>query len=291
MPFSDPIVAGAKLVRSAVESPNYAPGMTGWSIQSTGYAEFNNVIINGGELLIADPSGSHARIYNSPGVGPTVELLPSSIAGHVVAAGNVTSSSDGVAIAATEIVGPTVDGSPQARISLRSDTAPSSFILALAEGVELTADDGVTSSDLIIRPTDISLDSAGTIQVYQPVDYSPTGAIEDWTDIAPLNGWTNRGAGYAKFAFRHVACPPRSIHVVGNIIGGAYAGGTIVGQLPAGAHPATIVSIALAGAVASAATATPTLQVTTDGNIHAWYMAAGGYAEFSAVIPLDAPSG
>jgi hypothetical protein len=45
MPFRDPIVAGVTLVRDAIQSRNYVTGVSGWTINSDGTAEFSNVIV------------------------------------------------------------------------------------------------------------------------------------------------------------------------------------------------------------------------------------------------------
>lgn len=45
--FSNPVVGGVVLVRPAIRSPNYVAGTSGWSINITGDAEFNNAIIRG----------------------------------------------------------------------------------------------------------------------------------------------------------------------------------------------------------------------------------------------------
>lgn len=48
MPFRNPIIGGAsKLIREAIQSPNYSPGTTGWTINKDGSAEFSNVVIRG----------------------------------------------------------------------------------------------------------------------------------------------------------------------------------------------------------------------------------------------------
>lgn len=47
MPFGNPIVGNKKLIRSAIESENYVPGTSGWSIQRNGFAEFLDVVIRG----------------------------------------------------------------------------------------------------------------------------------------------------------------------------------------------------------------------------------------------------
>jgi len=48
MPFSDPILGGGgTLIREAIHSPNYVPGVSGWSINKDGTAEFNDAVIRG----------------------------------------------------------------------------------------------------------------------------------------------------------------------------------------------------------------------------------------------------
>lgn len=47
MPFSNPILAGTALVRTAIKSPNYVPGAAGWSINRDGTAEFSSATIRG----------------------------------------------------------------------------------------------------------------------------------------------------------------------------------------------------------------------------------------------------
>ncbi len=54
MPFSDPIIGGAStLVRQAIKSPNYVAGLTGWSINKDGTAEFSGITVRG--TIIANP--------------------------------------------------------------------------------------------------------------------------------------------------------------------------------------------------------------------------------------------
>lgn len=47
MPFNNPIVAGTALVRTAIKSPDYVPGVSGWSINRDGTAEFQSATIRG----------------------------------------------------------------------------------------------------------------------------------------------------------------------------------------------------------------------------------------------------
>lgn len=47
MTFSNPVVGGTTLIRPAIHSPDYVPGVSGWSINKDGTAEFNDVVIRG----------------------------------------------------------------------------------------------------------------------------------------------------------------------------------------------------------------------------------------------------
>lgn len=47
MPFRNSVVGGVTLVRPAIRSPNYDPGVAGWSIDIDGSAEFNDVTVRG----------------------------------------------------------------------------------------------------------------------------------------------------------------------------------------------------------------------------------------------------
>ncbi len=47
MPFSNPLAAGLTLIRQALRSPNYVAGVSGWTVNQDGSAEFNNLTIRG----------------------------------------------------------------------------------------------------------------------------------------------------------------------------------------------------------------------------------------------------
>jgi len=54
MAFNNPIVGGTTLIREAIKSPNYVPGVSGWSINKDGSAEFNDVTIRGSLIVDGD---------------------------------------------------------------------------------------------------------------------------------------------------------------------------------------------------------------------------------------------
>jgi hypothetical protein len=47
MTFSNPIVGGTTLIRPAIHSPDYVEGVSGWSVNKDGTAEFNDVTFRG----------------------------------------------------------------------------------------------------------------------------------------------------------------------------------------------------------------------------------------------------
>jgi hypothetical protein len=88
MAFTDPILAGEQLVRTAISSENYIPGVSGWRIASNGAAEFDNlgirttvwvpqIILNGRDLQtqIIDPMprGTLAWAAGFPTTSTTTE--------------------------------------------------------------------------------------------------------------------------------------------------------------------------------------------------------------------------
>jgi hypothetical protein len=66
--FSNPIVGGqGALVRDAIKSRVYVPGVSGWSINRDGTAEFNDLVVNGGQILINNANGDTVASINELG--------------------------------------------------------------------------------------------------------------------------------------------------------------------------------------------------------------------------------
>lgn len=74
MAFSDPIVAGVTLVRTAIQSANYVPGVSGWAIFQNGDSEFNDGTFRG-DLLVGDAADGFIHITNDPTFGPIIEFI------------------------------------------------------------------------------------------------------------------------------------------------------------------------------------------------------------------------
>jgi hypothetical protein len=80
MTFQDPVVGGTVLIRPAIRSPNYVPGVSGWSVNIDGSAEFNNLTIRGefrGNNFILNSDGFF--MYSGvPGAGNLIASIAAS---------------------------------------------------------------------------------------------------------------------------------------------------------------------------------------------------------------------
>jgi hypothetical protein len=75
-----PVVAGTVLIRTAIQSPNYVAGVSGWTINADGSVEFANITARG--TFIVDGTGnSFVRIAASGGV-PQITFRPSNLTGY-----------------------------------------------------------------------------------------------------------------------------------------------------------------------------------------------------------------
>jgi hypothetical protein len=74
VPFTNPVVGGNTLIRTAIQSQGFAPGVTGWQIARDGSAEFNNATIRGNltaGTLTAGTIGD-STVVNSDWIGGTI---------------------------------------------------------------------------------------------------------------------------------------------------------------------------------------------------------------------------
>lgn len=85
MPFSNPLAAGLQLIRQALRSPNYVAGVSGWTINRDGSAEFNNVTIRG---LVVILSGQSVLMYSGSAPSAGTLIISISPTGGTDAFGN-----------------------------------------------------------------------------------------------------------------------------------------------------------------------------------------------------------
>lgn len=81
--FENPLTAGTVLVREDIRSQNFVPGVSGWRIEADGSAEFNDIIIRGGQTIGGD------ALYYSGAPAPGNLVLSISAAGGTDQFGNV----------------------------------------------------------------------------------------------------------------------------------------------------------------------------------------------------------
>lgn len=116
------------------------------------------------------------------------------------------------------------------------------------------------------------------------------GALEQvtpWTPLVFQNGWHNNGTSVTCSYRRIVAI--NSVQLVGEIIAGTVAPGTIIGNLPVDFRPLNNISFPIASNPSPAAGAIgPLIQLLPSGNLIIFGIPAGGAAYFSVICPLDA---
>lgn len=66
MQFDDPLVAGATLVRTAIQSADYVAGVSGWKIARNGDVEFNNGDFRG-DVIVTASDGTRVTILANNG--------------------------------------------------------------------------------------------------------------------------------------------------------------------------------------------------------------------------------
>lgn len=154
MPFNDPVASGNVLVRPAVQSPDYVPGVSGWAIKRDGTAEFNGITIRGSGifgtpggqrielsntgimsiyssanelvvqldatgLTVQDPTSGAFAALKLSGSTTFLDLLPPAIPGHSFDGGQITAQSDALNSDAWVLIeSPAIDGGATATIQL-----------------------------------------------------------------------------------------------------------------------------------------------------------------------------
>lgn len=104
--FQNVIVAGTTLIRDAIQSPDYVAGVSGWSVNKDGTAEFNDVTIRG-EFIAQSPSGAFVEISAGSSVA-SILLEPASLGGHSYSSAALFADS-GSSSASLSIEGPGMD--------------------------------------------------------------------------------------------------------------------------------------------------------------------------------------
>jgi hypothetical protein len=162
MAFANSILAGTKLVREAIQSPNFETNVAGWSVNKDGTAEFSEVVVRG-TVAAADPSDPVNRYaYMADGIvgvvdlnGPWISQLTETLLGFA--------------------------GPNKTMYFTFSDGSGAHWRVGGQYGVMISASD-----------------TRGFLRWNE--DSINTNA-EEWTDAALANGWTNTGGAYANVGY------------------------------------------------------------------------------------------
>lgn len=127
MTITDEVVGGLFLIRAAIRSTNYNPGVAGWTINEDGTAQFFNIVLIGNDLKVLGSNGSQVEITTTSG-GTQAEVLLS----PPTQGGGITQQPGGaVAFGQTpgspkpvlQLFSPIFNGNAQAAINLQGASA------------------------------------------------------------------------------------------------------------------------------------------------------------------------
>lgn len=171
MPFTNPIVAGTTLIRTAIKSPNYVAGVSGWAINKDGSAEFNDVTVRG-ELLVSDSGGSYVRIYNDGVFGAIIAMQPPDKVGHTYFPAVISSALD-VDDPELIIEGPTGGGGEVSKIIIDSDVLNVGGVLEASRQV---AQGDLTAVSAFVAAETSVLSAGGTFKADSSYKITFTGS-------------------------------------------------------------------------------------------------------------------
>lgn len=202
MAFADPITAGDQLIHQAIKSEGFITGVTGWSVNKDGSAEFNNVTMRG-SWQVTSPSTSRIKCYVDSNGFPIIEFTDGNGEIYTITA---FTSAGSLAIfagtALTEITELAFDSDGTVRFSGGSPVA----------------------EHVIYSPTTGFMNVASSALVE-----------EGWHFINGQNGWFNNDGGYVQFKCRKL--PDGMVALEGIMKPGTRTNGTVIGTLPSGYRP------------------------------------------------------
>lgn len=205
MGFKNAVVAGTVLVRPAIQSPNYVPGLAGWSINVDGTAEFLDLNIRG--QFSTGPAGSqHVAINDNSGIarvelwsGDPQEISPLFLANFVnggISFGQLDSSDDGQGVISIGFLAPQA-GQPGIWFFFNSGTVSPAIVEYDTDVAQLLLNTNGESLASTNHPLQIGPGGASNLRFdYQSIEAVNNGAA------APLflnfnGGNVNIGGGAA----------------------------------------------------------------------------------------------
>lgn len=218
----NPVVGGTVLRRAAIQSPNFVTGVSGWTINQDGSAEFNNVTIRGGITI-----GGTALYYSTP--APQANTLVASIAasggtdtaGNVYLAGITTYFHGAIYFALQHLAG------DLNAYTATTEAGPWTFVNQLSFSVE---DGHGTFYSTFSQP----------IAATGGTPTSPTLITTDsWNAAVLVNSWTGSGSATNGLSYRLTT--DNEVRLVGDLTSPGTA--SVITTLPAGYRPAQGVNV------------------------------------------------
>lgn len=126
MTITDPVVGGIFLNRAAIRSPNFNPGVDGWTINEDGTAQFFNIVLVGNDLKVLGANGSmieltsvltQAQVLLTPPAQGGVVITPADLFAFGVDSGTAHTKP------ALQLQSPSFNGNAQAAILVQGMSA------------------------------------------------------------------------------------------------------------------------------------------------------------------------
>lgn len=263
MPFSDPIVAGTVLVRDAIQSPDYLPGVSGWSINADGSSEFNGgqfrgaVILGGGKHTLGAAVPAELAAWGTDYTFFDVDIRRYDAASYMWEA-LAHNNNFGVDQYMRGIYTPASGVQIIDIIDSTGGTLPS---------IKYGSDFYNTKRlKILYRGTDVMFTGTSTLQVEDPV--LSDGTAESWHafPFAAGPGWSSFGAPFGLVEYRLM--PDDMVVIVGVAKAGVTkADATVIGTLPAPYWPNKRHGFPVGANATVAGGRVPTWDVDTNGQV------------------------
>jgi hypothetical protein len=108
-----------------------------------------------------------------------------------------------------------------------------------------------------------------------------------WNDVSFNAGWSNAGGAEHPVQYRRVASPNDTVWLVGTMLPGTKADGTIVFTLPVGFRPSYVVNVPVMPANATPHGVSPFIAVQTNGDCKIYGVTDCVNARINGLIALD----
>lgn len=237
MPFQNGVVGGTTLVRPSIHSANYVAGVSGWSINYDGSAEFNNVVVRGA-FEVDGPPLRRVKIYTDVNNFPVIEFRDAVGNFYTLVAFDASSS-----------------------LSIFAGTTVTQVSeLAFETGGRIRFSGSTSGNGVVYNGVSgfLAANNVGGVL-----------GTETWHGLAFANGWANFGAPYNTGAYRLM--PDGMVQMRGLIVGGTGVDGTVIANLPAPFRPLGQTIISVGGGTPNKSNG---ILITTAGAIQVYGVAA-----------------